>query len=74
MRVINKIGQPRSGSPTSLITSHSYQLIKTTAKFEKQNNHWLDVFMNKDISGNARENEFDSQYNSVRKICVLKQA
>ena len=63
MRVINKIGRPRNGSPICLIasmitelelhdTKSCYQLIKTISKFEKQNNHWLNVFMNKDTTVN----------------------
>ena len=59
-------------------TKNCYQSFKAMqkAKFEKQNNHWLNVFMNKymTVSGNAQENELDSLYNNARKRRGLTRA
>lgn len=55
IRVINKIGRPRSGRPIypsqvwlqteSEDTKSCYKIVKTMTKFEKENRHWLYMFI-----------------------------
>ena len=81
IRVINKIGRPRSGSSILLTTSmstdnakFSYQLIKNMTKFEKQTNYRIKIFLNKNITvefyfwGTVLENELDYLHYSACKL------